>query len=126
MPLLAPVVAVPTSAPEAPGPPAGLAPMGANTTTPPRSAPGTPSLEAAAEVDGEANPYDGLTSPSEDDHDQDEREHVAAGPEVPVQRSAPPPRTERTQSAVSAQSSRVANIIGLYEERDRKVVDESA
>lgn len=140
-----------------------------------RSAPGTPSLEAAAEFDSAAaNPYDGLASPTEEGFpaaDEGSHEVGAAGsqtetlstPLSPVESPEPnpslssptpspspsssssssspsprpltsrhtrtrpqsPPRPQRTESAVSTQTSRVANIIGLYEQRDREGTDKS-
>lgn len=63
MPPLAPVAA-PASAQPVPSPP----PKGDDAASLAASAPGTPSLDDAAGVDGDENPYGGLSAPSEDEH----------------------------------------------------------
>ncbi|GAA5992010.1 hypothetical protein JCM10908_000695 [Rhodotorula pacifica] len=126
MPPLGAIAGPDTAAAPPPPPPKNDEPA----PTPNRSAPGTPSLEAAAEFDSAgANAYDGLASPTDDGFPTGTNGDEAKSPadQTETLSSFPqPPRPERAQSAISTQSSRVANIIGLYEQRDRKVTENPA
>lgn len=129
MPPLGPVSGGAASATTPPPPPPKKSDDSASVLA--RSAPGTPSLEAAAEFDSAAaNAYDGLASPTEEGFPASTNGREDASPSAEKETLSTsqqaPPRTERTQSNVSTQSSRVANIIGLYEQRDRNVADKSA